>query len=351
MRRFCCLVAIFLISTAIMATSCITINITPSSSPTPTQTNHPSIAPTPALPPSPSSSSSPTATRSPATLTSTPAPASKTTPTPTPAATHTSRSSQITAPISGIDLDVTYINREPRYDWKATKKWPSDGEPVTFTAHIVNNGSTPSGPFAFQWLIDNEEVTNGVADSIPSQQESTQTLSWKWKNGRHRVSFQTDPKNQISDVARNNNSVTDATDALTLAFWVEQSVYNQYNSNKNVGGTYSWEDWAQSTIQRMNRMFEQSVYPLAPQGVRTRVRLDNIAVVPDGTLFKQGPWHAPSDTIYDGRWGFSIEEYLNPPKNYYDVPQWVIHELGHYLFVIFDLYALGRTGWRHQSSR
>ncbi|MFV2044348.1 MAG: PQQ-binding-like beta-propeller repeat protein [Anaerolineales bacterium] len=245
---------------------------------------------------------------------------------------------------AGIDLDVTYISREPRYDWTTTKDWPAPGEVVTFTAHIINKGTIASGTFDFQWRIDNQIVSTGTAASILPEGEVTQTYNWVWQSGRHYVSFQIDPQNLISETAETNNIIKDVTDALIIGFWVEESVYDEFNNIQNGAGTYSWEDWAQRIIQKMNWMFEQSVYPLAPQGVLTRVRLDNITIAPDGTLFNEGPGHAPYETIYDGRWGFSYEEYHNCSTICYDVPWWVIHELGHYLLGRVDIYALGVQG-------
>ncbi len=241
--------------------------------------------------------------------------------------------------VPGIDLDVTYISREPRYSWDAAKKWPDPGETVTFTAHIVNKGTLDSGSFAFEWQIDSHVVLTGTAASISPQGQATQQLSWTWQTGRHTVKFRADPQNLIAETAEVNNAIEDATDALIIGFWVEQSVYDQFNARQNGAGTYSWEDWAQRIIEKMNWMFEQSRYPNAPQGVRTRVRLDAITLVPDGTLFDLYA-HAPSDYNYDGRWGFSVEEYIGCPDYWYDVGWWVIHELGHYMLGRVDLYAL-----------
>lgn len=250
---------------------------------------------------------------------------------------------------TGIDLDVTYISREPRYKWNATKQWPDPGESVTFKAHIINKGTIGSGGYLFEWRIDNQIVAVGSADSITQKGEMIQEFDWEWQPGRHHVSFEVDPQNLISETAETNNKIIDATDALTIGFWVEETVYDDFNNIENGAGTYSWEDWAQRIIQKMNWMFEYSKYPFAPNGVLTRVRLDNISIVPDGTLFNQGAWHAPYDTIYDGRWGFSFEEYGNgcqccPTEMCFDVPWWVIHELGHYLFGRVDIYGLDIQG-------
>lgn len=245
---------------------------------------------------------------------------------------------------SGIDLSVTYMSREPRHEWTALKQWPDTGELVTFTAHVKNKGTVSSTGFDFLWKMDGQTTLIGDSEGILPDEEATFTLDWPWQPGRHEVTFEVDPLDQILETFESNNSLTNVTDALTIAFWVEDSVYDEFNNIQNGAGTYSWEDWAQRIVSTMNGMFEKSVYPLAPKGILTRVRLDNITIVPDGTLFNQGPWHAPYDTIYDGRWGFSIEEYSNcqccNKDICYDMPWWVIHELGHYLLGRVDLYGL-----------
>jgi hypothetical protein len=246
--------------------------------------------------------------------------------------------------LPGIDLDVTYISREPRYSWESTKKWPDPGEQVTFTAHIINKGTVGAGAFSFQWKIDNQIVSTGSANPIPPQGETTQTLKREWQLGRRYISFEVDPQNHISETAETNNKIEDATDALTIGFWVEESAYTEINSHQNGVGTYSFEDWAQSSIQKMNWMFENSVYPHAPNGILTRVRLDNITFVPDGTLFGLGGNHAPYDPVYDGRWGFSIEEYGVCQNECMGIPWWIIHELSHYLFGRVDVYGLDVQG-------
>jgi PAS domain-containing protein len=251
---------------------------------------------------------------------------------------------QVGSPPAGVDLDVTYISREPRYDWSAAKKWPDVGETVTFTAHVTNKGTETSSAFEFEWLVDGQVVSSGMSPGLVAQGETTQVLAWAWRTGRHSVGFRVDPNKLILETAETNNMIQDPTDALSIAFWVEQSVFDEFNSNQNGAETYSWEDWAQRILAQMNWMFERSAYPMVPKGPTTRVRLDKVTMAPDGTLFNQGPWHAPYEETSDGRWGFSIQEYLNCSELCYDVPWWVIHELGHYLLGLIDLYAFDVQG-------
>jgi hypothetical protein len=246
---------------------------------------------------------------------------------------------------NGIDLDVTYISREPRYNWNSTKQWPALGELVTFTAHVINKGSIASGLFPYEWHIDGQVVQSGTASSISPGNEATYIFVWAWQTGQHFVNFKADSQNLIAETAETNNEIIDITDAMSIGFWVEQSVYNEFNNVQNGAGTYSWEDWAQRIVNHMNWMFEQSVFPLAPEGGLTRVRLDKITVVPDGTLFNLNYQHAPREYVTDVQWGFSIEEYRNCSMTHcYDAPWWVIHELMHYLYGRIDIYAFDVQG-------
>jgi len=245
---------------------------------------------------------------------------------------------------NGIDLDVTYISRTPSYEWTASKQWPDPGEAVTFTAHVINKGTNASGTFSYAWTIDGQVVLTGSTSSLAPGSEVTFTYGWSWQSGEHTVGFKADPQNLIPETAENNNEIVDVTDAMTLGFWVEQSVYDEFNNHINGAGTYSWEDWAQMIVEHMNWMFEQSVFPLAPEGVLSRVRLDKITVVPDETLFNLYA-HAPREYTTDAQWGFSVEEYLNCSlPNCYATPWWVDHELMHYLYGRIDIYSLGVQG-------
>ena len=247
--------------------------------------------------------------------------------------------------VSGIDLDLTYISRTPRYNWDSAKQWPAAGETVTFTAYVINKGSNASGSFSFQWLLDGQVVGSGISASIAPQAQAAFSRTWSWQTGRHTIAFRADTQNQVNETAENNNTIVDFTDALTVGFWVEQSVYNDFNSKQNGRGTYSWEDWAQYQISTYNDLLKQSQLPLAPEGVHARLRLDKIVIVPDGTLFHLNAQHAPYETATDVQWGFSVEEYLNCSwPGCYDVSWNIHHELGHYLFGRVDLYALDIQG-------
>jgi hypothetical protein len=115
----------------------------------------------------------------------------------------------------------------------------------------------------------------------------------------------------------------------------------------------SWDDWAQRQIRVWNQMFENAVYPLTPQGIIDRVRLDKVTVVPDGILPSCATnYPDPDDKTIDLQWGFPSEEVGIPSGhicgalNYYienpesqNVEYSLMHELSHARYLI-DLYGL-----------
>ncbi len=106
------------------------------------------------------------------------------------------------APPDGVDLDVTFISRTPKYksycvtySWdppgqpgiptlcpgtEGEQRWPAPGEVVTFTAHIANKGTQPSPAFAYRWEIDGAEVASGVLPGLAAGAETTASYHWPW---------------------------------------------------------------------------------------------------------------------------------------------------------------------------
>lgn len=259
---------------------------------------------------------------------------------------------------SGVDLDVTYISRTPMYNryqvWYTTdgkpylrpgtendKRWPAPGETVTFTAHIVNKGTVASGNFAFKWFIDGKEVHSGIHGSLAPGQEATESYQWVWGHsldgerllGYHTVRFTVDPTNAIPETYESNNSLEDRTDALSLILAVTPEVYAALETPIDPKWPFSAEDWLQKQIASMNAAFARSVYPLAPNGILERVRLDEILVTSSPP---------PDDFSRDGGFFITADDRFNNP--YYDpttdVSGALLHELSHQLGLI-DLYNFG----------
>jgi hypothetical protein len=299
-----------------------------------------------------------------------------------------------------VDLTVTFIERVPRYPGSAysyehvtddpelgsgdllppipadtTKKgWPDTGEQVTFIAHVKNAGAKPSLPFDWHWTIDGTEVMAGVTSGgLEPGKELTFTNYWTWQTGDHYVALDINRLGKDDEITRNNNMVVDQINSLAFHFFVEQSLADWFTTVRNGKGSYCWEDWAQLQVQEMNRTFRDDIHPTTPAGIKLRVRLDRIFIIPDGWGDPSGmhtpaiippvhydtpvlhPWYvktnanstaetyANSNTGCDGVWGFTTGYLKKDPargnSNSYEVlshwllgPEWALfHELGHQL--------------------
>jgi CARDB protein/F5/8 type C domain-containing protein len=247
-----------------------------------------------------------------------------------------------------VDLDVTLIERTPRYDFDATKNNPAPGETVTFHGHVCNWGNHTSSA-AYRWELDGQTVTSGTLTDLVPDQEVVLTQDWAWEDGEHTVRLVVDPDDEIDESSEANNSRIDRTDALSVGFWVEQSLYDYFHEyQQDLGiGSNSWEDWAQRQMAHWNEYSAGAIHPTSPQGVLDRVRIDKITVVPDGALPLNGglPTNHPdlSDKTVDLTWGFTIDGlsgsfYANHTDtvegNAFYLEESLIHEMGHARYLI-----------------
>ncbi|HKZ83082.1 MAG TPA: CARDB domain-containing protein [Anaerolineae bacterium] len=274
-----------------------------------------------------------------------------------------------------IDLDALYVERTPRYGWNADKNWPDVDEPVTYTLHLANKGSAAAGMFSIRWqtidptgtVVASSVVTQAFAGLAAGVQATpVYTAAWgdgRWRDGPYRVVVQADVTNAVNEgTFENNNAVDDFTDALSVAFVVEQEVYewvggqptgriedvpepyrgaaNFYwlsqpaGSSPHRAGTYSWEDWAQRQIAQMNEYFYKAEddYFGGERNRLIRVRLDQVLVVSNGSI-GFGNWPPGLDMTPDLGWGFADYDPIYTGNNpEFMVVEWtLIHELSHHM--------------------
>ncbi|MHC4946040.1 MAG: CARDB domain-containing protein, partial [Planctomycetota bacterium] len=250
-------------------------------------------------------------------------------------------------------------------------RWPAPGQEVTLTAMVRNAGARPVEGFDWCWLYDGKDVRWGRHEDVLEPDETaTFELKRPWKEGRHFISFQVDREGLLDEISEENNWVIDRTDALSFAFFVEESVRDYFKTIRNGLGSYDWADWAQFQVRQMNKEFRDTIYPSCPGGIEERVRLDRVYVIPDGWGDKHGT-HVPGVMTpvnldepelvnandmpdgaahftnvnggVDGVWGF-IDDLIKPDSekgglNFYEfLPRWITgsewplhHELGHQL--------------------
>ena len=289
------------------------------------------------------------------------------------------------------DLDVTYIERTPRYfryamdyrlrpgdPWRIprlcqgtenNKHWPDQGETVTYTAHMINKGIMVSSPFRFEWRVNGMVVAQGTSHPLHPGTERTFDFSTTFPASPQTIEFRVEPRGSTRKEAfTSNNQLAIGSHDLTISIWVEQGLYDVFNRELNLLGTHSFEDWIQAQFAWMNQRFDLSRYPVAPQGILDRVRIDKMVVAPDlDADFSNPPPDCspfpadPGGFLIDGGWLFRdgdptnsfgingwYELYVNDPNPYVIPPNTprilgidtgLIHELAHQLGLI-DLYRL-----------
>ncbi|MDQ2987155.1 MAG: hypothetical protein M3R13_10640 [Armatimonadota bacterium] len=232
---------------------------------------------------------------------------------------------------AGADLSVTYIERTPeykRYDNRGayvpngesgmgvlvkpgeadTKKWPSDGEAVTYTAHIKNVGSEPASGFTFEWSETFALANSGdSAVALAPGQETTVALQTKFKNDQrdHRtmpVSIRIKPKGD--DALAANDFLEIQANALNIGIYLDQAYYAEFSKQTNTVGSHSFEDWIQWQFRIWNDVFlKHSRFSFAEDGGLERMRVGRITIVPTGSIGEVFPAGEPN-LVYDGEWGF-----------------------------------------------
>ena len=252
----------------------------------------------------------------------------------------------------GIDLDVLYIERTPKYERYAVtyadgvpvlspgsenaQRWPAPNEVVTFTAHVMNKGTQRIDSFGVAWYIDGQQVKSDASTEILwPDTEAVFTLQWAWGHrlegerllDAHSVRLVADPDGQIAETFETNNEIEDRTDALALEVVIAPQAYYALNSYPQAQAAFSAEDWVQRHARAFNTALAASIHPAAPNGVGVRVRIDKIRIA----------WEQPLvDLGYDGGW-FINADYRSTSIYYHadeDLDWGMLHEWGHQLGLI-----------------
>ncbi|MBA3683262.1 MAG: T9SS type A sorting domain-containing protein [Bacteroidetes bacterium] len=247
------------------------------------------------------------------------------------------------------DLSVRYIKRLPEinYVWGSTNPtvdgWPTVGQIITWRVHIKNWSPNTYTAVSYQWKKNNVTISTGTLNFLPNQ-EKTAEIQQSWTFIKDSIEFFIDNLNVIAETSEQNNKLKIYTNSISQIFYVEQSIYNYFHDYQYLlgVGTNSWDDWAQMLhVKRWNAMFQNAVYPSAPNGVLDRIRVDSIAVMPDGAL--PLGWglatNHPNDQDHtvDLQWGFPSVNYTTFYSNHTSANDnnpfffegSLLHELGH----------------------
>lgn len=257
------------------------------------------------------------------------------------------------------DVNVTYIERTPRYDFDAVKDKPDVGDTVTFTTHVRNRGASDLNDVECKWYVDGQEASTVNLD-IPLSSETLQwngqiaqprgvttNMQWTWEAGDHDITFTADTNDAVDEISEENNSVTVMNTSKLVGFAVHESSMNMFDNEQiNIGiASNSWEDWAQRQITMWNTF-------LRFNGTDERMALDLIEVWDDAKyLYGNKPF--TTKTI-DTQWGFNkagVEGnfYKNQSTGEYtenfNREHSLTHEMSHGLSLI-DTYATNFSAYR-----
>jgi len=261
---------------------------------------------------------------------------------------------------NGPDLCISYIKRLPEIDYvpystnPTVEGWPADGQEISWKAYVRNYSPNIQKNIAYRWLLNGEVIETGAIAEIKPYELAYATLQSHWSFDRNELSFEIDTDHAVDEVLETNNALTIYTDALTVGFYVEQYVYDyfhRYQSELHTG-TNSWDDWAQFQVKYWNTMMANAIFPMSPNGVLDRIRLDSIAVVPNGSLPLHGglasnnpnsedksvdlQWGFPASLIVGGDNFYSNHTTAEKSNPFYYEPS-LFHELGHARY-LHDVY-------------
>ena len=265
------------------------------------------------------------------------------------------------------DLSVLYISRTPRYQaykvdypggiptqragTEDAKRRPEAGETVTLTAVVKNQGTVPSPPTDYRWMLDGATTETGSLPALAAGEMVTLTTAWNWEELTHEFAFAVDTADTITEISEENNRRSHQTDALFFAIDAHPYVYEEFARRPNLVGSWSFEDWIQAQVAQMNERLAEAVYPLSPDGVLDRLRIDLITLLAEEQAGGDGGVEQISE--FDGHWAFGVaeddhhteidesrESAVNYTEAYAGQIDWgLVHELTHQLGVI-DLYRL-----------
>ncbi|MBN2448573.1 MAG: hypothetical protein JXO22_17735, partial [Phycisphaerae bacterium] len=231
------------------------------------------------------------------------------------------------------------------------------GQEVTLTAHVKNVGFKTAAPFSYVWMIDDKVVDEGKCSAaLPEMDEKTFELKWKWAEGFHYATFKIETDQD--EIAKINNVLKDPLWGFDYTYVVSKGRCDAWHQFRSGYGTFCFEDYYRWHVDIMNLLFENSVFPATPSGMKCRVRLDRIIYadqVKDNTPIIDGqprPLVEKDNLRYDqGGWIWNDnEEELKTGKFIQVNPEWrnktewsLPHELGHQLGLV-DWYALDCEG-------
>jgi hypothetical protein len=256
-------------------------------------------------------------------------------------------------------MDYVFNSASPE-----TEGWPAEGQQVVWRARIRNWSASRLTGVDYAWLMDGAPLASGTVAEMSPGQDWILDVAWTWTRARHELELRVDAGNRYTVPRGPRNRLLIYTDALSLGVYVERSLYDYFRAHQHElrVGNSSFEDWLHFQIEAYNLMLARAVWPETPNGVRDRIRVDQVTIVADGALPLDpaagsiGGAFDPAqarpnlaDRSVDLQWGFTaahldprFQVYTNrtslETNNQFYYSGFLQHELGHARYLI-DVYG------------
>ena len=89
-----------------------------------------------------------------------------------------------------------------------SKSSPTEGDTVTLTATIWNNGTDTASNVAVAFYYGSTKIGTKTIDSLQPDNSTTVNINWKTVKGTHDMKCQADPDGKINESKEDNNAVT-----------------------------------------------------------------------------------------------------------------------------------------------
>ncbi|MBN1917271.1 MAG: Ig-like domain-containing protein, partial [Verrucomicrobia bacterium] len=255
-------------------------------------------------------------------------------------------------PVDQPDLVLMCVSRLPRYHWEDLKNRPAPGDAITFVARVANYGYRPVPKGA---VVQIEYVPDSNANFVLDRSERPMKVErktidrelapldevevefeWTYTDAPVWTRVTVDPRNRISEICEANNERTELSNARPVHFGYDPAVLAKCYDERVINhvGSFCYYDWFNGQKARLDHLVREAVYDeITPEGIQDAFRTDQFTRLALGeTRWQDEEWETECP-YYDG--GFPVNE----PVNFMAIDSAIIHEFGHTILALPDLYG------------
>ena len=219
------------------------------------------------------------------------------------------------------DLAILHLSRTPRTRLMEARDPRDRPRELTWTARVANVGEGQSGSFNYVWYVNGKRVKQGTHATLdgpcladadgPAMQVGGRALRTAALRARtyadltltvrrrrrapYVVRIQIEPaRSGASEASFANNAREVRSDSLAYLVVVPRGTHNQWLARPRRAGERALPDWLQWHLDLLHANLARSSYEAERDGVRLRLRIDQMLMVADGQ---------PAPSVEDARAG------------------------------------------------